>query len=73
MTDNRLLRVYGVALDGSAETGGVDTWLDYLETDLRAISQRRLTRDQRARLLRLLEDAYANSRRRRLEPKGRAA
>jgi hypothetical protein len=39
------------------EAHGMDTWLDSLETVLRAISQRRMTEDQLDRMARLLYEA----------------
>lgn len=49
----------------TAEATGLDTWLDLLETDLRAIGQRRMTKDQRERFLSLIEDGYTAVRARR--------
>lgn len=47
-----------------AEVFGVDTWLDNLESILRALSQRRMTPDQLDRYALLLEGAEADALRR---------
>lgn len=50
---------------GWAELHGMDQWLDHLETITVALSQRRMSPDQRDRLYGLLERIYTDARSRR--------
>lgn len=47
---------------GYAEMLGMDVWLDHFETMATALSQRRMTEDQRERLYGLLERIYTDAR-----------
>ena len=59
--------------EGRAEAYAMDHWLDHLQTVGIALSQRRMTNDQRERLYGLLESIYADARHRGKERKRRAA
>ena len=69
----RLLDTVPFETSGHVEMYAMDQWLDHLETVATALSQRRMTEDQRERLYRLLERIYTDARTRRHSRKVKAA